>query len=129
MARARDLGRQLHLVTRLVLGRAVGPESDHAPGKAGQVTHLMLQEAPFPFRDVGEAAARPPDQTRLDGLGTGGKTWREMKSRIQITMRRDARVLSLCGVMSLQSNSHRVGGCPFGRFLSFPNTEGNLKAG
>lgn len=75
VARACDLSCQLHLVTCLVVKSTVSPESDHAPSKAGQVTHLMLEETPFPFRNVGETAARPPDQIRLNGLGT--KTGKE----------------------------------------------------
>lgn len=57
-----DLGRLLHLVARLVASRPVSPQSNHTAGKTGQVTHLMLQEPPFPFSYVSEAAARLPHQ-------------------------------------------------------------------
>lgn len=83
VARACDLGCQLHLVTRLALWSAVSPKSDHAPSKAGQVTHLMLKEAPFPFRNVSETAARPPDQTRLNGLRTEKKNVERNETRIK----------------------------------------------
>lgn len=37
-----DLGGLLHLVARLVVGRPVSAQSDHASREAGQVTHLVL---------------------------------------------------------------------------------------
>lgn len=57
-----DLGRLLHLVACLVTGSPVGPQRNHTARKTGQVAHLVLQEAPFPFSDVGEATARLPHQ-------------------------------------------------------------------
>lgn len=57
-----DLSCLLHLVARLVAGRPVSAQRDHTAGETGQVTHLVLQKAPFPFGDVGEAAARLPHQ-------------------------------------------------------------------
>lgn len=57
-----DLGCLLHLVACLVAGRPVSPQSNHPARKTGQVAHLVLQKAPFPFGDVGEAAARLPHQ-------------------------------------------------------------------
>lgn len=55
-----DLGRLLHLVACLVVGRPVGTERHHAAGETSQVTHLMFQEAPLPLGDVRQAAARLP---------------------------------------------------------------------
>lgn len=57
-----DLGCLLHLVACFVAGRPVSPQSNHPARKTGQVAHLVLQKAPFPFGDVGEAAARLPYQ-------------------------------------------------------------------
>lgn len=57
-----DLGGLLHLVARLVAGRPVSTQSDHASCETGQVTHLMLQKTPFPLRYVGQPTARLPHQ-------------------------------------------------------------------
>lgn len=57
-----DLGRLLHLVASLVGGGPVGAQGNHTAREAGQVTHLVLQEPPFPLSYVGEAPAGLPHQ-------------------------------------------------------------------
>lgn len=52
-----DLGGLLHLVARLVAGRSIGAQSDHATCETGQVTHLMLQKPALPLRYVGQPTA------------------------------------------------------------------------
>ena len=57
-----DLSGLLHLVARLVAGRSISTQSDHASCETGQVTHLMLQKSPLPLGYVGQPAARLPHQ-------------------------------------------------------------------
>lgn len=64
-----DLGGLLHLVARLVAGRPIGTQSDHATCETGQVTHLMLQQPPLPLRYVGQPTARLPHQVGFYRLG------------------------------------------------------------
>lgn len=69
----RDLGPQLQVVSRLVVGGAVGAQREHAAGEAGQVTHLPLQVAVLPLADERQAAVGLADQVPLDGLEEEGE--------------------------------------------------------
>lgn len=57
---------------KVVLGQAcrsvVCPQSKHASSKAGQVAHLVFQEAPFPLGDVSQPPTRLADQVSLNCL-------------------------------------------------------------
>ena len=57
---------------KVVLGHSfrsvVCPESKHASSKAGQVAHLVFQEAPFPLCDVSQPVTGLPDQVSLNSL-------------------------------------------------------------
>lgn len=53
VAGAGDLGCLLHLVARLLVWCPVGTQRNHTAGEAGQVTHLVLQETPFPLGYIG----------------------------------------------------------------------------
>lgn len=64
----RDLGPQLEVVSRLVVGGTVGAQREHAAGETGQVTHLPLQVSVLPLADEGQAAVGLADQVALDGL-------------------------------------------------------------
>lgn len=64
-----DLGGLLHLVARLVAGRPVGTQCDHAPREAGQVAHLVLQQPPLPLGYVGQPAGRLSHQVGFYRLG------------------------------------------------------------
>lgn len=68
-----DLGGDLHLVSRLLAGRPVGPESDHTSCETREVTHLVLQQPALPLGDVGQAAARLPHQVGLYRLRQTGR--------------------------------------------------------
>ena len=67
-----DLRPELQVVAGLVVGGAVGAQGEHAPGEAGQVTHLPLQVAVLPLPDEGQPAVGLTNQVALDGLGGGG---------------------------------------------------------
>lgn len=68
MAGAGDLSAQLKVVLGQALRGIVGPQRKHAPRKAGQVAHLVLQEAAFPLGDVRQPPAGLADQVSLDCL-------------------------------------------------------------
>lgn len=69
MAGVRDLGTQLQIVPRFVSGGTVGPQSEHAAGEAGQVTHLPLQVPVLPLANKRKAAAGLTDEVTFNGLG------------------------------------------------------------
>lgn len=74
VAGAGDLGGQVEVVPAL-FGRAlVGADADHAPGEAGQVAHLVVQDAPPPLGHVGQAAGRLLHQVAFDGLPENART-------------------------------------------------------
>lgn len=68
MARVRDLGPQLEIVSGLVVGGTVGAQGEHATGETGQVAHLPLQVAVLPLPNEGQTAVGLADQVALDGL-------------------------------------------------------------
>lgn len=68
MAGTGNLGSELKVVLGQALRGIVCPQRKHAPGKAGQVAHLVLQEAAFPLGDVRQPPAGLADQVSLDCL-------------------------------------------------------------
>lgn len=58
MAGAGDLCCQLHVPLPPVLWLVLGPQGYHAPREAGQVAHLVIQDAAPPLSDVGQASCR-----------------------------------------------------------------------
>lgn len=55
MACVCDLRSKVQVVLPLLRGSIVGPDADHAPGEAGQVAHLVIQDPSSPLGHVGEA--------------------------------------------------------------------------
>lgn len=68
MAGPGNLGSELKVVLGQALRSIVCPQREHASSKAGQVAHLVLQEAAFPLCDVRQPPARLADQVSLDCL-------------------------------------------------------------
>lgn len=68
MARVCDLSRQVQVVLPLLRHSVVGPDTDHAAREAGQVAHLVVQDASPPLGHVGETTGRLLHQVGFDGL-------------------------------------------------------------
>lgn len=68
MASVRDLGGQVQVVLPLLCCPVVGPEADHPAGEAGQVAHLVVQDASPPLGQVGQTAGRLLHQVGFNGL-------------------------------------------------------------
>lgn len=68
MAGVRDLGGQIQVVLPLLWRPVVGAEANHPAGEAGQVAHLVVQDASPPLGQVGETAGRLLHQVGFNGL-------------------------------------------------------------
>lgn len=74
MACSGDLGCKLSVVGPLVFLGILSTKGDHAPRKAGQVSHLVIQNSPSPLSNVGQTPRRDIQQIGLDGLRVRRKT-------------------------------------------------------
>lgn len=71
MARLGDLGCELSVVGPLFFLGIISAEGDHAPGKTGQVPHLVVQNTPSPLSNVGQPPRRDIQQVCFYRLGAG----------------------------------------------------------
>lgn len=63
-----DLCGKVQVVLPLLRCAIICPNSDHAPGEAGQVTHLVVQDSSSPLSHVGETTRRLLYQVGFDCL-------------------------------------------------------------
>lgn len=63
-----NLGPELKVVMGQACRSIICTQSKHASSKAGQVAHLVFQEAPFPLRDVSQSPTGLADQVSLNCL-------------------------------------------------------------
>lgn len=71
MAGVGDLGCQVQIVLPLLLGPIIRADAHHAPGEAGQVAHLVVQDPPSPLGQVGQTSRGFLHQVGLYSLQKG----------------------------------------------------------
>lgn len=69
MAGVCNLCSQVQVVLSLLWSAVVRADHHHAPGEAGQVAHLVVEDAPPPLRHVGQPTRGLLHQVSLDSLG------------------------------------------------------------